>query len=118
MFLITSCGENWESVKRGLTGQKKLSTDEFLVRKKDPLVLPPDFDSLPTPTDRQDAIEEISSFKKKMTKKSLTENTSETASSTEETILKKIPKISTTQNTTSSTAGSAEQSILQKIKKK
>ena len=38
-----------DSIKRGLTGQKKASTDEFLVEKKDPLVLPPQFEQLPTP---------------------------------------------------------------------
>ena len=40
------------SVKRGLTGSKSDSTDEFLVQKKDPLILPPDFESLPSPEER------------------------------------------------------------------
>ena len=41
-FFITSCaGDGWDSVKRGITGAKKTSVDEFLVQKKDPLVLPP-----------------------------------------------------------------------------
>ena len=48
-FLITSC----ESLREGLTGSKNLSTDEFLVKKKDPLVLPPDFENLPNPSERQ-----------------------------------------------------------------
>ena len=49
-FFVTSCAGTWDSVKRGLTGQKKNSTDEFLVEKKDPLILPPDFENLPTPS--------------------------------------------------------------------
>ena len=38
-----------QSVKDGLTGQKRNNSDEFLVEKKNPLVLPPEFDKLPTP---------------------------------------------------------------------
>ena len=64
IFLVTSCADSWGNVKRGLTGAKKKSTDEFLVKKKDPLILPPDFDSLPSPSERDEALEEISSFEK------------------------------------------------------
>ena len=64
IFLVTSCADSWSNVKRGLTGAKQKSTDEFLVQKKDPLILPPDFDSLPSPSDRVEAIEEMSSFEK------------------------------------------------------
>ena len=48
-FLLSACGGTLDSVKRGLSGQKKVSTDEFLVEKKDPLVLPPGFNDLPEP---------------------------------------------------------------------
>jgi hypothetical protein len=139
IFLLTSCGGGWDSVKRGLTGEKKLSTDEFMVKKKDPLILPPDFESLPTPSDRREAIEEVSSFEKTLTKS--VENVSESKASAEQSILKKIPKTFSTQGTSSTTtsleksilkkipktsstqgtsiaSGSAEQSILEKIKKK
>lgn len=37
------------SLKEGLTLQKKTGTDEFLVKKKNPLVLPPKFSTLPNP---------------------------------------------------------------------
>ena len=33
-FFLNSCGGTWDSVKRGLTGEKVKSTDEFLVEKK------------------------------------------------------------------------------------
>ena len=49
IFFTTSCGGTFDSVKRGITGQKRQSTDEFLIQKKDPLVLPPRFDELPEP---------------------------------------------------------------------
>ena len=45
ILLIFSCG----TVKEGFSTQKKNSADEFLVEKKSPLVMPPDFDDLPKP---------------------------------------------------------------------
>ena len=92
VILITSCG-TWGTVKRGLTGQKQVSTDEFLVQKKDPLILPPDFDSLPSPSDREEALEEMSSIEKKLKQASETEITSSSAKgSVEDSILKQIRK--------------------------
>ena len=38
-----------QSVKDALTGKKYESSDEFLVIKKNPLVLPPNFNELPSP---------------------------------------------------------------------
>ena len=49
LLFTSSCGDSWDAFKRGMTGQKQASTDEFLVKKKDPLVLPPRFDELPMP---------------------------------------------------------------------
>ncbi len=56
---IYSCG----AVKEGFSNQKKDSSDEFLVEKKSPLVLPPDYNELPTPKSNQE------SEKKKSNKK-------------------------------------------------
>ena len=64
----------WDSNKTRFNRRKKNTSDEFLVRKKDPLILPPDFDSLPTPLDREEAIEEISTFEEKLKKKSATDS--------------------------------------------
>ena len=44
-IFLSSC----QSVKEGLSGKKKTSGDEFLVEKKNPLVLPPEFEKLPEP---------------------------------------------------------------------
>ena len=76
------------SVKRGLTGAKKDSTDEFLVKKKDPLILPPDFENLPTPDERATAEEEISIFEENL--EISTQEDSSSSSSVENSILKKI----------------------------
>ena len=90
MFLITSCANTWDSVKRGMSGRKANTSDEFLVEKKDPLVLPPNYDQLPTPDDRVAATEQISSFEKSITTSTSTESISSSSSSPEESILKKI----------------------------
>ena len=48
-FLITACASSWDDIKEGLGGKKRTSTDEFLVRKKDPLNMPPKWKDLPKP---------------------------------------------------------------------
>ena len=88
-FLIMSC-ETMQTVKRGITGEKMTSTDEFLVKKKDPLVLPPDFENLPTPSERETAQEGISKFEKKLKKNSSSENSSSSESTAEQSILRQI----------------------------
>ena len=45
VFFISGCS----SEKKTLSGKKKNNTDEFLVKKKNPLVLPPNFNDLPKP---------------------------------------------------------------------
>ena len=47
LFILCSC----QGVKDALTGKKYENSDEFLVIKKNPLVLPPNFNDLPTPKD-------------------------------------------------------------------
>ena len=87
IFLITSC-ETMGSIKRGLTGEKKVSTDEFMIEKKDPLIMPPDYENLPTPEERVAAKDEISTFEKSLG--TSIEDNSPSSSSTEGFILKKI----------------------------
>jgi hypothetical protein len=36
-------------VKEGFSSQKKNNSDEFLVEKKSPLLMPPDYNELPIP---------------------------------------------------------------------
>ena len=64
IFFVTSCADTFGSVKRGLTGSKSKSADEFLVKKKDPLVLPPDYENLPNPDEEASKMEEASIFEK------------------------------------------------------
>ena len=57
LLILTSC----DGVKNALSGKKFENSDEFLVIKKNPLVLPPNFNDLPTPKEVADTtqIEDI-----------------------------------------------------------
>jgi len=90
-FFVTSC-ETMGSVKRGLTGEKMKSSDEFFVRKKAPLSLPPEFDELPIPSARGTGKVESSNITDKLKEKIVNDETASTSSSssTEESIIKKI----------------------------
>ena len=45
IIFLSSCS----TVKEGFKNQKKNNTDEFLVQKKSPLVMPPNYKELPIP---------------------------------------------------------------------
>ena len=87
IFFITSCN-TLDSVKKGLTGEKKKSVDEFFIKKKDPLIIPPDFEDLPTPDELSTETAEISDFEKNL--EISIEDNSSTGGSAEDSILKKI----------------------------
>ena len=94
LLFLNSCG----TVAEGLGGSKKKGSDEFLVEKKSPLVLPPSFGELPEPGKEPE--ENIISDKKDtsdiedMINQSSSTNTSEksddTKNSIEQSIIKKI----------------------------
>ncbi len=50
MFLLYSCG----LAKEGFTNQKKNNSEEFLVEKKNPLIMPPNYNELPDPKIKKD----------------------------------------------------------------
>ena len=82
---LTSCADSFDSIKRGLTGAKKSSGEEFLVQKKDPLILPPDYENLPSP-DEENLVLEDSIFQDTLD----SEEVSSTSTPIESSILKKI----------------------------
>ena len=92
IFLLNSCADTFSSVKRGLTGAKKQSSDEFLVEKKDPLILPPNFDELPLPDADTQVEIEVSSFEETLKENLPNQDLSSTSKSTESSILEKIKK--------------------------
>ena len=57
LFFLYSCG----TVGETLQGKKRSDqSDEFLVEKKNPLAMPPDFDKLPTPGNQEVSTEMFS----------------------------------------------------------
>jgi len=88
-IIVSSC----QSVKEGLSGQRKANSDEFLVKMKNPLVLPPHFGELPKPAkddedidNKDDEIDLTKFFKKSDKKKKIDKSNT----SLEKSILKKI----------------------------
>ena len=63
IFILITCSFlfSCQTVKDGLSGRKSENSDEFLVKKKNPLVLPPDYMELPEPEsadNNQEIVEE------------------------------------------------------------
>ena len=77
--------------------KKSKTGDEFLIEKKDPLVLPPDFSKIPNPDEEIKEINEEESqfemvFKKDNSDTQKNESTRSSDSGLEKSILKKIQK--------------------------
>ena len=91
VLLLASCG----TMQSAFQNQKKNNTDEFLVEKKSPLVMPPDFDELPIPkeTEIQEDINE-NEFKTLITQdiKEIKSNEKDVNKNFEELLLEKIKK--------------------------
>tara|TARA_Y100000768_G_C23756042_1_gene576277 strand:- start:319 stop:642 length:324 start_codon:yes stop_codon:yes gene_type:complete len=97
LIFIYSC----QSVKDALQGKKYESSDEFLVIKKNPLVMPPDFKMLPVPKDpeqlsREQSVEaEIEDILSSIKSENITSDQKQPASdksSTEDFVLEQIKK--------------------------
>ena len=52
--LISTILSGCNAVKEGFKNPKKNSSDEFLVEKKSPLAMPPEFNELPIPNQNKD----------------------------------------------------------------
>ena len=91
LILLSSCG----TIKEGFSSQKKDNTDEFLVEKKNPLKLPPDFEELPLPNTETDMNEDQNQEIKNLMKENAdneTVNKSQDGKNLEEFLLDKIKK--------------------------
>ncbi|MDA7770345.1 DUF3035 domain-containing protein [Candidatus Pelagibacter sp.] len=85
------------SIREGLEGKKIKEGEEFLIQKKNPLVLPPDFDMLPLPknankndSDNVDSKEDIEKLLQATSEKKKTSTDENNSTSLEESIIKKI----------------------------
>ena len=54
LIILSGCN----TAKKAFQNPKKNSSDEFLVEKKSPLVLPPEFNELPIPNQNEDTSQE------------------------------------------------------------
>ena len=92
LVILTSCGGLKEAGKV-LRNEKITTTDEFLIKKRKPLVLPPDYNEIPEPgkiskskKNEEEKIKEILKIEDE------NENKSNKSSSVEDSILKRIRK--------------------------
>tara|TARA_B100000401_G_scaffold55876_1_gene32500 strand:+ start:260 stop:562 length:303 start_codon:yes stop_codon:yes gene_type:complete len=88
ILLLSSCG----TAKKAFSNQKKNSSDEFLVEKKAPLVMPPDYSELPVPENAEITEKQNINEIEKLIKNDKEENTNISSSSLEESLLDKIKK--------------------------
>ena len=92
IFVLTSCS-GFKEAGKVLRNEKIRTTDEFLVKKREPLVLPPDYENVPKP------------------------GTTSQAKENEEEKIKKILKVPEKETSNTKNQNSIEKSILDKIKK-
>ena len=89
ILFVNSCG----AVKESFVNQKKNSSDEFLVEKKSPLVMPPNFNELPTPTDEKESSLSVNKIKDLVSSEDIELEVSDEANQNfENSVLKKIKK--------------------------
>ena len=91
-FLLVSCS-GFKEVGKVLRNEKVSNTDEFLVKKRAPLVLPPEYDTLPEP------------------------NSAKNSKKTDTSKINKILKIPDQSTSTSTGSSSVEESIMKNIRK-
>ena len=80
VFVTVSC----QSLKNAVSGVKQENSDEFLVQKKNPLVLPPDFTDLPVPFEESSKVTEVQieyDIEKLLGVENNTKNTNDTSDS-------------------------------------
>ena len=93
LFFLTACS-GFKEAGKILRNEKTNSTDEFLVKKREPLVLPPDYNKIPEPNSQEEDNKAEDKNKIKEILKNSEENTtsSDSTTSTEKKILEKIRK--------------------------
>ena len=93
-LILNNCG----SIQNAMDPQRKNNTDEFLVEKKSPLSMPPDFEKLPMPKSEK-----------------IVENETE-ESNVKKLIVKSKTKLSEKSSDNKENTGSFEKLLIEKIK--
>ena len=86
VLFLSSCS----TLKDGFESQRKNSTEEFLVEKKKPLVMPPDYNRLPIPIEEKVEESQIEQLLEKDKKNITLKNKNTKNKTTENFILEKI----------------------------
>jgi len=90
-FLIVSCS-SLSDAKKVLKNQKVRTTDEFLVKKRNPLELPPNFEEVLKPGTKFEKKNDDEKIKKILNVPKTVNTIKNKSKSTEESILKRIRK--------------------------
>lgn len=92
LFFLYSCG-GLSDVGKVMRNEKVSSNDEFLVKKREPLILPPDYDTLPEPMSKESINKENDNNINKILKiPNEQENSKKKSSSVEQSIINEIRK--------------------------
>ena len=92
MFIVTSC-TSMKEAGQVLRNEKIKTNDEFLVKKKQPLVLPPDYDKIPEPgSSNKTQMNEKDKIRKILKKSDVDQTEMKKSSSVEKSIIDKIRK--------------------------
>ena len=91
IFLLSSC-QGIKDAGKVLRNEKIRTTDEFLIEKRDDLVLPPDYNELPTPNSQSTKKIEDDEKIKDLFKVKEEDKTIKKPNTTEKSILDKIRK--------------------------
>tara|TARA_B100000029_G_scaffold425429_1_gene433791 strand:- start:926 stop:1231 length:306 start_codon:yes stop_codon:yes gene_type:complete len=91
LLLIFILISNCTSFNEAMSGKSRKTTDEFLVKKKDPLVLPPKYEELPLPKSKGEESKERS-IEKMLGSSGKTGDDSKSISNLENMILKELKK--------------------------
>ena len=93
LFLpLISCS-GLSDAKKVLKNEKVITTDEFLVKKRNPLVIPPNFEEVPIPgSEPKKIINEEEKIKRILNAPKDENNSTSKSSSVENSILKRIRK--------------------------
>ena len=92
LIFLVSCG-GFKEAGKVLRNEKTSSNDEFMVKKKDPLVFPPGFSKIPEPgSSNKKDINKNKEIKSILNVPEVVSNSEKKSRSIEQSILKKIQK--------------------------
>ena len=92
IYLATVSCQTLDEAGKILRNEKITNTDEFLVKKKDPLIMPPNYEDVPKPESIKEVKKEKRDIKKILRAPKNNNSSSINNSTTEESIINRIKK--------------------------